>query len=226
MDDPKFKVWSVVWQIIVNLITKAAASPFTLIASLTGGGEELSYVEFDYGSDAVTDEGRKKISLIGKALYDRPNIRLDVEGYADAEKDKAELIKEEFNRRMKAQKLKDTLAKGGQDVTLDQIGISGQDYEKYLKMTYKASKFSKPRNIFGMEKNIPPDEMKNLIMAHIEITDGDLRALAARRARNVKEILLQAGNIGAERIFIVEPSSIAPEKKDKVKNSRINFRLK
>ncbi len=226
LDDPEFRIWPVIWQIIVNLITKAAASPFTLIASLTGGGEELSYVEFDYGSDAVTEEGRKKISLIGKALYDRPNIRLDIEGYADAEKDKAELIKEEFSRRMKAQKLKDTLAKGGHDVTLDQISISGQDYEKYLKMTYKASKFSKPRNIFGMEKDVPPEEIKKLIMADIEITEGDLRGLAARRAQSVKEILLQPGNIGAERIFIVEPSSFAPEKKDKVKDSRINFRLK
>ncbi|MEN6463883.1 MAG: DUF748 domain-containing protein [Syntrophaceae bacterium] len=69
LDDPKFRVWPVIWQVIVNLITKAATAPFTLIASLVGGGEELSYVEFDYGSDNVSEAGRNKIASLAKALY-------------------------------------------------------------------------------------------------------------------------------------------------------------
>jgi hypothetical protein len=47
LDDPKFRVWPIIWQIIVNLITKAATAPFTLLASLLGGGEEMSVIEFD-----------------------------------------------------------------------------------------------------------------------------------------------------------------------------------
>ncbi|MFA5321718.1 MAG: DUF748 domain-containing protein, partial [Smithella sp.] len=59
LDDPKFKIWSIVWQIIVNIITKAVTSPFALLSSLTGGGEELSFIEFDYGSAIVGDESQK-----------------------------------------------------------------------------------------------------------------------------------------------------------------------
>ena len=55
IDDPEFSVWRIVLQIIVNLLTKVATAPFALIGSLFGGGEELSYIEFDYGSDRIPE---------------------------------------------------------------------------------------------------------------------------------------------------------------------------
>ena len=133
LDDPKFKIWPIIWQVLVNLITKAVTSPFALLSSLTGGGEELSFIEFDYGNAVVTDESRKKITIIGKALYERPALKLDIEGYVDPDNDKAGLKKAELNRRIKAQKLKEMLSKGEQQVALEQIQLSAQEYDKYLK---------------------------------------------------------------------------------------------
>ncbi|KQC09496.1 MAG: hypothetical protein APR62_13995, partial [Smithella sp. SDB] len=78
----------------------------------------------------------------------------------------------------------------------------------------------------GIAKKIPAEEMEKLLLNSIEVTDSDLRQLAERRAQNVKELLLQSGNIEASRVFIVEPKTHSPEKKDKVKDSRVNFRLK
>ena len=226
LDDPKFSIWPIVWQVIVNLITKAVTSPFALLSSLTGGGEELSFIEFDYGSAAVTDDGQKKINMIGKALNERPNIKLDIEGYVDADKDKAELKRAEFNRQINAQKLKEILAKGEQPVDISRIKLSAQEYDKYLKQAYRAATFTKPRNILGMQKDLPPAEMEKLMMANIEITDSDLRQLAAKRAQSVRELILKSGDIAADRIFIVEPKTLVPEKKEKIKNSRVNFKLK
>ena len=226
LDDPKFSIWPIVWQVIVNLITKAVTSPFALLSSLTGGGEELSFIEFDYGSAAVTDDGQKKINMIDKALNERPNIKLDIEGYVDADKDKTELKRAEFNRQINAQKLKEMLAKGEQPVAFAQIKLSAQEYDKYLKQAYRAASFSKPRNILGMQKDLPPTEMEKLMMANIEITDSDLRQLAAKRAQSVRELILKSGDIAADRIFIVEPKTLVPEKKENIKNSRVNFKLK
>ncbi|MCX5848775.1 MAG: DUF748 domain-containing protein [Deltaproteobacteria bacterium] len=226
LDDPKFSIWSIVWQIIVNLITKAVTSPFALLSSLTGGGEELSFIEFDYGSAIVGDESQKKINMIGKALNDRPNIKLDIEGYVDAEKDKSDLKKEELHRRIKAQKIKETSAKDEQQTAVDNVVLTTQEYDKYLKQVYRAAKFAKPRNFLGMQKDIPPAEMEKLMLTNIEVTESDLRQLAARRAQNVKELLLKSGDIDAGRIFIVEAKTLAPEKKEKVKDSRANFKLK
>jgi uncharacterized protein involved in outer membrane biogenesis len=226
LDDPKFRVWPIIWQIIVNLITKAVTSPFALLSSLTGGGEELSFIEFNYGSSAVTEDGQKKINMIGKALGERPNIKLDIEGYVDAEKDKADLKKVELSRRIKAQKIKETSSKDEEQAAVDSLQLSQQEYDKYLKQAYRAAKFSKPRNILGMQKDIPATEMEKLMLTNIEVTDSDLHQLAARRTQSVKELLLKSGDIAAERIFIVEPKTLAPEKKEKVKDSRVNFKLK
>lgn len=225
LDDPKFKIWSVIWQIIVNLITKAVTSPFALLSSLTGGGEELSYIEFDDGSAVVPEEGKKKIALLKKALTDRPQIRLDIEGFVDVQRDKDGLKKEELIRRVKAQKLKETLKKDAQ-ASLENIQVSHQEYEKYLKLAYKAADFPRPRNLLGLLKDIPAAEMEKLMLQHIEVTDSDLRQLAAKRAQNAQQVLLDSGEIDPGRIFLVEPKTLAPPKKEKVKDSRIDFRLK
>ncbi len=61
LDNPTFSVWRVIVHILVNLIAKAATSPFALLGAMFGGGgEELSYVEFDYGSTVITEAKSEK----------------------------------------------------------------------------------------------------------------------------------------------------------------------
>ena len=73
---------------------------------------------------------------------------------------------------------------------------------------------------------MPPPEMEKLIKEHISVTDNDLAQLAAKRAQNVRERLIEAGKIEPARIFLVKAPSLSPEKKDKIKDSRVNFILK
>jgi hypothetical protein len=68
--------------------------------------------------------------------------------------------------------------------------------------------------------------MEKLIRANITITDGDLADLASRRAHTVREQLLKEGKIEPGRIFIVKSKTTAPEKMEKVKDSRAGFKLK
>jgi len=222
-DDPKFRIWPIIWQVIKNLLTKALTSPFALLASLTGGGEELSFAEFDYGSPAVSDINMKKVGSIVKALKERPQLKMDIEGYVDLENDKEGLRKVEFDRKIKAQKIRETLAKGE---AAQQVSLAPEEYEKYLTLAYRAEKFPKPRTAQAAEKKLPKEEMEKLILTNIAVTDSDLRQLASRRAENIKELVLKSGDVAASRIFLIEPKSLAPEKKDKVKDSRVDFKLK
>ncbi|MBV9510272.1 MAG: DUF748 domain-containing protein, partial [Caulobacteraceae bacterium] len=52
LEDPKFSLWPVVWQIIGNALEKAAVAPFRLIGSLFAGAEKAQYVDFAPGSAA------------------------------------------------------------------------------------------------------------------------------------------------------------------------------
>jgi len=68
--------------------------------------------------------------------------------------------------------------------------------------------------------------MEKRINDNIAITDGDLIELSAKRAQTVREQLLEKGKVEPARIFLVKAPSLAPEKKEKVKDSRVIFKLK
>lgn len=68
--------------------------------------------------------------------------------------------------------------------------------------------------------------MEKLILTHTEVKNEDLRSLAAQRAGRVKKRILGTGQVDASRLFIVEPKSLTPEKKEKLKESRVDFTLK
>ncbi len=226
IDDPEFSVWRIIVQVIVNLLTKVATAPFALLGSLFGGGEELSYIEFDAGSSDISEPNMKKIETLVKALTAKPALKLDIVGGVDLEMDRQGLIREQFQRKLKAQKMNDLIRKGEKVESVDQIKIEPQEYDRYLKRAYSAEKFPKPRNIIGMEKSLPNDEMEKLMMTHIIVKEDDLRLLAIKRAEAVSEALQEKGEFEPGRIFVLEPKTLEPEAKKDVKKSRVDFKLK
>ncbi len=45
----------------------------------------------------------------------------------------------------------------------------------------EAAKFDKPKDFMGLDKSLPPEEMKKLLLANIQVTDKDLQRLADAR---------------------------------------------
>jgi len=225
LDDPKFSIGGVILKIIKNLLVKAATSPFALLGAIFGGGEELSYLQFDYGSHVISEEGAKKLDTIIKMLNDRPSLKIEIEGFVDPEKDREGLIQYIFHKKIKAQKLKDLVKKEQPVTSVDEIQIEPEEYHKYLKMAYKQEKFPKPRNFLGFAKDLPDPEMEKLMLTHIEIKNDDLRQLASQRSLNVKDYILRSKKVEPERVFLVQPKSLKPEQKEKVKDSRVEFKL-
>ncbi|MDC0661100.1 DUF748 domain-containing protein [Marinobacter sp. SS21] len=84
LDDPQFRVSRVVMRAFVNLLVKAAASPFNMlgsVAELAGlSGEELGQVRFVPGEVALAEEETKKLAALANALKQRDNLMLNVRG--------------------------------------------------------------------------------------------------------------------------------------------------
>lgn len=226
LDDPKFSVWGVVFQIIKNLLVKAATAPFALLGAIFGGGEELSYVEFDPGRQEIPPGAAQKLATIEKVLFERPSLTLDIVGHVDPEKDREGLRQELFRRKVAAQKARESARRAEPAVPLDNVLVGPAEYPRFLERAYKEEKFPKPRNIIGLAKTLPVPEMEKLMLAHIAVTDDDLRQLAIARAKAAKEQLLRSQRIEPGRVFIVEPKSLPPEKKEKARDSRVDFVLK
>ncbi len=226
LDDPQFRLGQVIVKLVVNLLVKAATSPFALLGAVFGGGEELSYLEFDYGKDTPGGTGEAKLKTLAKALRERPSLKLEIAGHVDGEKDREALRNLLFDRKVRSQKRKDLVSKGGEAPPLDNVVVDAKEYPKYLERAYRAEEFPKPRNFIGMVKDLPVPEMEKLMFTYLQVTDDDLRLLAQRRAQAVKDFLVQSKQVEPERVFLVEPKALVPEKREKLRDSRVEFVLK
>jgi len=206
MADPQFSLGGIIFKMILNVISKAVTSPFALLGSMFGGGEDVNHITFDPGSTLITPENQKKLAAVGKALHERPGLKLDIQGQVDPVTDRQGLKDYRFQHLLKAQKLKKFLRKSTTDIaSLDKVTIEAAEYEKYLTKAYKAAPFKKAKNTIGLLKKLPADEMKRLLYEHIPVTNDDLRLLAYQRAGKVKDDLIKNGPVEPERIFLTEP---------------------
>jgi hypothetical protein len=228
LDDPQFSVGGIVLRLVINIITRAVTAPFTLIASMFGAGggsgEELSFVEFDYGRAALTPAAESKIKTLAAAMNNRPALKLEISARVDPVNDMEGLRKLALERKVKAQKFKELARQGGAPGSVDDVQIAGGEYERYLKAAYGAESFPKPRNVVGLAKDLPVPEMEALMLKHIQLTDDDLRGLGQRRAEAVRDRLFSAGQIGSDRVFIVAAKT--PTGEAKGKSSRVDFSLR
>lgn len=103
LDDPEFRIGRVVWRVILNLLTKAATSPFSLIGAMFGGGgEDLAWQAFEPGSDQPLAAEASKIGTLHKALQSRPGLSLDITGSYDLEADTAALRRLHLSQQIRA----------------------------------------------------------------------------------------------------------------------------
>ena len=227
IDDPQFSLWGIIGRVIVNLIAKAATAPFALLgAVLGGGGEELAYLEFEPGRSRLDKAGVDKLAAIGKALANRPGLKLDIAGRVDPAVDREALRRLALERAVKAQKAKGLPGEAAKGTRLDAIEVTPEEYPRFLAAAYRDASFPRPRNFIGMLKDLPVAEMEALMLANASVSDEDLRLLANARALAAKEGLAGAPGVASERVFLVAPRLDAGGIKDKGRASRVDFALK
>ncbi|WP_420995660.1 DUF748 domain-containing protein [Cupriavidus sp. 30B13] len=236
LSDPEFSIGGVIVRVIVNLLTKAITSPFSLIASaFGGGGDELGYVEFPPGTATLTPAARQKIDTLGRALADRPSLRLEISGRIDPATDMAGAQRAWLDARVAEQKARDLRANAREGGVAEdgeegeqgaRLTVSPQEYPKYLEAVYKRASFKKPRNVIGLAKSLPPQEMEKLLLENAPVTNVELRQLAEQRALAVKQSLERDGKVPESRLFLTAPKLDAEGIKDKGAPNRVDFAIR
>jgi hypothetical protein len=225
LSDPQFSVGGIVLHAIMGLIMRAVTSPFSLIASAVGGGgggsgEDLNYVVFSPGWASVTPAARSKLDTVAKALQARPALKLNICGRVDPKFDREGLPEALVAQSVAKQKLLDN-DQNPAEVDLASVQITPDEYNKYLKRAYKAAKFDKPTDLVGLNKSLPPDEMKKLMIANTKVADADLKQLAEARANAVRKAL--GAKIDPARLIVVAPKLNADGIKDSGKTTRADL---
>lgn len=202
VNDPQFSIGGLVWKAIINLIGKALTSPFSLFSG--SGQVDMSQVAFAPGSGEIADAAQ--IEQIAKLMTERPAVTLSITGWADLERERAALQQRSLDDAIVAERRRELRR---QQATADkevQVGqISDADRDRLLKTVYSAAKLpKKPRNLIGLEKDLPPGEMKALLLPSYTVDAQRIHDLALARSVVVRDALIAKGVPNA-RIFLAAP---------------------
>ena len=203
LNDPQFKLGPVIFKIIVNLIGKALTAPFSLLASALGGGDAMSSVAFAPGSAALSPSAQQGLDKVAKALTDRPALNLTITGTASLEHERSALQRERLQQLVRAEWQRDNPG--------SEAPVPADQYPALLKKAYGRADMPKPRNLVGMAKDVPVEEMETRLLAHLPaVTEDQASALATRRGQAVKQYLV-AQKLPEGRLFLAAPKLAAPK---------------
>ncbi|WPB58008.1 DUF748 domain-containing protein [Xylophilus sp. GOD-11R] len=208
INDPQFSLAPVIMKALVNLVTRAVTSPFSLISGLfSGPGQsETSTVRFAAGSAELDASARQGLDAVAKALVARPALQLTVSGAASADAETEGIRRERLRQlaRVEKRRAMTTTAPAQSPPPLSQVALSDAEYPALLRRVYEATDMPKPRNFVGMQKDVPLAEMERLLAQQVDVTDDSVRSLALQRAGAVRDYLADHG-VPAARVFLGSP---------------------
>jgi uncharacterized protein involved in outer membrane biogenesis len=134
LKDPNFKIGKVVLRVIVNLLAKAATSPFALVGAMFGGGgDELAFQEFTAGSPAPLEGEAGKIDTLRKALKSRPALALEITGAYDAGADTEAVRQQRLDQQIAARLGAQLPAQNPAAPAPDKITVSPEDEARLVR---------------------------------------------------------------------------------------------
>jgi hypothetical protein len=224
LDDPKFRLGPIIWQVVVNLITRIVTAPFALFSG--GGQQDLSYVGFPAGSTELDEAGRSRLASVGTGMAERPSLRLELSGRVDPEADRAALRLAKVQAAVRAQVARDRVRRGEAAPPLAQLVPTREEYETALRAVYRQAPIARPRNAIGLTRDLPVAEMETLLLTASRVGDEDLHALATERARAVEAWLVGDAGLSPERIFRVPAKDDAPSTGSPRSAARVDLLLR
>lgn len=232
LDDPQFRVGPIIWKVFVNLLTKAVTAPFSLLANLFGGGEDINLISFPTGEAAIDEVAQQKLDSLVKALDERPGLKLNVPAVFSRTSDGPAIVESQLWRDVVVAKQADRAGKkqSAEGLGFADVSVDREDYLHQLTTVY--------RKEYGANASLPEpaasppgaapvaasleakiSRVEQAVRERIEVTDDDLYALARARAEAVQEKLLSDTGIDPGRVFLSSPAE------GKVKNGGVVMEL-
>lgn len=208
LDDPGFSVAGVVLKALVNVLVKAAASPFQLLGSLVGGGEEMGKLTFAAGSATLAEEEQNQLQQLAQALEQRPQIVLEVRGNASADED-GEAMRLQRVRFAIAARRKMAPTELALDTLLDDR--RNRDALEALNAAQALPSLRERRN--ALQAADPALQGEDLtarayqqmlrdVAERQALAEDDLLALADQRALVIKQFLVESAGLAHERVRV------------------------
>jgi len=206
ISDPQFSVGGLLWRAIGNLITRVVTSPFTLLASLGGGGVEageLSHIEFAAGASALDDEDRKRLDALSKALVQRPELSIEIAGVGDPRADRDAMQHERVERTLRSTKLAQMrrASPGAELPPVSELVLDAAERPLLLERAWRDAKLDAGSG----GKVPPPEEIERLLLERAAVATEEVKQVAQQRAQVARDYLRDQRGIPNERLYLLAP---------------------
>ncbi|MFC4788848.1 MULTISPECIES: DUF748 domain-containing protein [Giesbergeria] len=208
LNDPEFRLGSVILKVVGNLIVKAVTAPFSLLAGILGGGAEQGVVAFTPGTAQLDAVARQSLDKLAQAMKDRPSLNMTVVGQASAPAERQAWQRDKLQQLVLAHKRR-VAVRAGQDVDTVEA-VSAEEYPVLLKEVYRRADLKKERNLIGMTKDVPLAQMEAVLLDSIPVPDDAMRELALARAVMVRDYLASR-DLPLSRLFLGAPETIGAD---------------
>jgi hypothetical protein len=221
LEDPQFSIGHIVFDALVNVLTKIVTSPFNAIASLVGSDADLSTVSFAPGNDALDAKETSKLDSVAKALKEKPVLSLEVKGAAFEKEDWPALQDDALLDQLKKRKADELSKEEGKKIRPEHVELSDDDYNDLLADAF-IEKFPTmaEKSLIGSPKLINDDAgdfykvAKQKMQGIIKPETERLKHLANDRAQAIAKYIVQKGGIPNGRVFILD-SALDPKREGK-----------
>jgi hypothetical protein len=214
LDDPKFRLAPIIWKVFVNILEKAVTAPFALLGSLFGGGPDIQFIDFQPGASTLDPAASEKAKAVGKALVERPQLKIEVPIAVVPDLDRSALVAARFTAELgAAQSVKGSSKKAaaatGTPPSYDELDPSAK--LELLSRLYAKDFGTEPKfpDAVSSIKSKPDiatakaDFLEKAIREHIQVGEGDLQTLGQDRAKALQQVLLADPQVSADRVFLV-----------------------
>ncbi len=209
LNNPQFKIAPIVWQTLRNLITRAVSAPFNFIAGLANGNaQELSEVAFLPGETVITAEAAKNLDTLAKALKERPQLRLEIEGGSLSKLDGPILAEMRLTTAYQNAWYSILQRRGAKiDSSKETLEVPEKEHAALLEGIYRSQlKQQPPSEWADLDKAQREQQMRTAVLDSYAKSALGLRRLAQARANSIKEYLIEQAQLNAERVYLIDVS--------------------
>jgi len=228
LDNPKFSVAGIVFDSLVNVLTKIISSPFNAIASLFSSDKDISKITFSAGKAELDEEQLKKLDELSNALTKRPALNLEIEGTSFSAKDWPLMQTMALDKQILELRIDELTEEKSKKELPKKLAHTDKEYQRLLANLF-IQKFPNlaDKSLFGTPRLIEPQLGDFYTVAQeklAELIPPDnyaLQYLAASRAKIIATHLTN-NKIEIDRIFLLGVK-VDEENPDNLISSNLNL---
>jgi uncharacterized protein involved in outer membrane biogenesis len=225
LDDPKFRIGPIVWQIIKNILVKAVTAPFRLLGSLFKGAEEAQFVQFAPGDAALDPAVAERMAALAKGLAQKKEIKLDIPIGAVEELDRPALLERALTAEVDSASREVLRIRSDDEAAPPLAGLEPKQQQAVLsavveKLTGAAPQLPEPpprpegtsrADAKAISQSAAIESLDEQARAAIVVDPRELERLGQARGEAIQTALLASGELEAERVFLTRNDKVTAQ---------------